>query len=245
MDLATIVGTVSVIGLIALGLVSGEISTVFLNAHGVLIVFGGTAAAMLINTPMMYLRDTVAYTLSMFREDPFGDTEAVIAPMVRLAELVQRNGLGSLRNAEPGIAAGFLASSATTALEYNNPEFVRNVLETEVNNQVDRANEIINVIRTAGVISPMFGLIGTLLGIIQVLQHLSEGAAVGQPMAVAITSAFYGISFANLVCIPVAGKLRMRLWAEVKTKAMVIEGVIGMMQGTVPLVLERRLQSFR
>lgn len=245
MDLATLVGTAGVLGLIIIGVLSGDVGMVFLNPHGILIVFGGTAAAMLINTPLQYVRDTLQATISLFRSDPYGEPGELIPVLVRMAELVQRNGLGSMRNADPFAAHGFFAAAATTALEYNNPDFVRRVLETEVNNQVDRANEVINVIRTAGVVSPMFGLIGTLLGIIQVLGQLTKQELVGDSMAIAITSAFYGIVFANLLCIPVAGKLRMRLWEEIKMKAMVIEGVVGMMQGTVPLVLERRLQAFK
>ncbi|MBI3297573.1 MAG: MotA/TolQ/ExbB proton channel family protein [Elusimicrobia bacterium] len=245
MDLATIAGTAGILFLIALGVISGEVGSIFVNAHGILIVFGGTFAAMLINTPIVYVKDTFLACLNMFRSDPYADPAELVPIIVRLSEQVQQGGLQALRAADPQAAGGFLGAAATTALEYNNPEFVRRVLETEVNNQVDRANEVINVIRTAGVVSPMFGLIGTLLGIIKVLQQIADPKAVGGSMAVAITSAFYGIMFANLFCIPIAGKLRMRLWQEIKMKAMVVEGVIGMMQGTVPLVLERRLLSYK
>lgn len=245
MDLATVAGTAGIVLLITLGVMSGEVGSIFVNAHGILIVFGGTFAAMLINTPLTYVKDTFMACFAMFRSDPYGEPGALIPILVRLAEQVQQGGLQALRAADPNVADGFLGAASTTALEYNNPDFVRRVLEAEVNNQVDRANEVINVIRTAGVVSPMFGLIGTLLGIIKVLQQISDPKAVGGSMAIAITSAFYGIMFANLVCIPVAGKLRMRLWEEIKIKAMVVEGVIGMMQGTVPLVLERRLMSYK
>ncbi len=245
MDLATIMGAGGIAALIAVGVMSGEVGAIFVNAHGILIVFGGTFSAMLINTPVQYLKDTVIACIDMFRRDPYGDPGELIPILVRLAEQVQQGGLQALRAADGKSANGFLLAASTTALEYNNPDFVRRVLETEVNNQVDRANEVINVIRTAGVVSPMFGLIGTLLGIIKVLQSIADPKAVGGSMAVAITSAFYGIMFANLVCIPIAGKLRMRLWEEIKMKAMVVEGVIGMMQGTVPLVLERRLMAFK
>lgn len=245
MDLATVVGTLGFVALLGLGVVSGEVSAVFLNAHGLIIVFGGTAAAILLNTPMQYLRDTVKACVDMYRPDPYGDPGELVPVLVRLAEQVQQGGLQALRSADTKAAGGFLLAASTTALEYNNPEFVRKVLETEVNNQVDRANEVINIIRTAGVVSPMFGLIGTLLGIIQVLQNIADPKAVGPAMAVAITSAFYGIIVANVIAIPVAGKMRMRLWEEIKMKAMVVEGVIGMMQGVVPLVLERRLMAYK
>ncbi|MDE2292261.1 MAG: MotA/TolQ/ExbB proton channel family protein [Elusimicrobia bacterium] len=245
MDIASVVGAAGVLGLIGVGIAGGEIGGIFLNAHGIVIVFGGTVAAMLINTPLGYLRDTVMACVNMFRSDPYGDPGQLIPILVRLSEQVQQGGLQALRAADGRAAGGFLGAASTTALEYNNPDFVRRVLETEVNNQVDRANEVINVIRTAGVVSPMFGLIGTLLGIVKVLQNIADYKSVGPSMAIAITSAFYGIMFANLVCIPIAGKLRMRLWEEIKMKAMVVEGIIGMMQGMVPLVLERRLVAYK
>ncbi|MFA5140153.1 MAG: MotA/TolQ/ExbB proton channel family protein [Elusimicrobiota bacterium] len=245
MDITTIIGLFGVVGLIAAGIFTGAVGSIFFNGHAIFIVFGGTIIAMLINTPGQYIRETITAMVSLLRPDPYGDPGELIPSLVRMSQEVQTNGLGALRNVDGRAAGGFLAEASTTALEYNNADFVRRVLETEVNNKVDRANEVINVIRTAGVVSPMFGLIGTLLGIISVLGQISDMNKVGTAMAIAITSAFYGIMFANLVCIPVAGKLRMRLWEEIKMRAMIVEAVIGMMQGTVPLVLERRLQAFK
>lgn len=244
MDWTTILGVAGGGTLVVLGALTGALGSIFLNWHGILIVFGGTAVAMLINTPLPYVRETFGAVLSLLRPDPYDDPGKLVPVLVRLAEQVQVRGLGALREADPKMANGFIAEAATTALEYNNPDFVRRVLESEVNNKVDRQNEIINVIRTAGVVSPMFGLIGTLIGIVEVLKVIKDQDKVGPAMAVAITTAFYGIISANLLCVPVAGKLRMRLWEEIKVRAMVIEAIVSMMQGTVPLVLERRLQSF-
>ena len=245
MDITSVVGFFGFAGLILVGVAAGEVTSLFINAHGIVIVFGGTVLAMLINTPLRYVRETIVVMAGLLRSDSFGDPAALVPVLTRLAEQVQARGIGSLRGVDDRVAGGFLAQAATTAMEYNNPDFVRKVLEMEVNNKVDRANEIINVIRTAGVLSPMFGLIGTLVGIIHVLQQIADPAKAGPAMAVAITTAFYGIIFANFFCVPVAGKLRFRLWEEIKVKAMVIEGVVSMMQGVVPLVLERRLQAFK
>ena len=245
MDFSTVLGVGGILGILVIGVAGGQVGKVFLNPHAVVIVFGGTVFAMLINTPMQYIRETVLAIVSLFRADPYADPGVLVPVLTKMAQEVQTNGLGALRNANDRVVGGYLAQASITALEYNNPEFVRKVLETEVNNSVDRSNEVINIIRTAGVVSPMFGLIGTLLGIIVVLGQIADPEKAGGAMAIAITSAFYGIAFSNLVCIPVAGKLRMRLWEEIKVKAMIIEGIVGMMQGTVPLVLERRLLSFK
>lgn len=245
MDITSTAGILGFAALLLLGVAAGEVTSLFINAHGIVIVLGGTALAMLINTPLRYVRETVLAMASLIRSDAYGDPAALVPVLTRLAEQVQARGIGALRGVDDRVAGGFLAQAATTAMEYNNPDFVRKVLETEVNNKVDRANEIINVIRTAGVLSPMFGLIGTLVGIIHVLQQIADPKKAGPAMAVAITTAFYGILFANFFCVPVAGKLRFRLWEEIKVKAIVIEGVVSMMQGVVPLVLERRLQAFK
>jgi len=245
MDFSTLIGFGGIFALVALGGATGELSAVFLNWHGIAIVFGGTTCAMLINTPAAYLREMVRAVLTLYRAGSYGKVDALVPEIVRIAEQVQSGGLGVLRNIDSRSAGGYLTSAATTALEYNNPEFVRSVLETEVNAQVDRANEIINIIRTGGVVAPMFGLIGTLIGIIKVLANISDPEESMGYMAIAITSAFYGILLANVIFIPVAGKLRMRLWEEIKVKAIVIEGICGMMKGMVPLVLERKLQSFK
>ena len=90
----------------------------------------------------------------------------------------------------------------------------------------------------------MFGLLGTLIGIIGVLSDISNAERVGPAMAVAITSAFYGIFLANMVCVPVAGKIRSRIWMEVRMKAMILDGVLEIMKGSIPIVVERRLQSY-
>jgi len=245
MDITTFVGVCGVLIMLLLGGVTGELSSVFLNAHGIAIVFGGTLIAMLINTPSRYVRETVVALLNLFKRDRFGDSGELITTITRLCEQVQAHGLGALRGINENVAGGFLAEAATTAMEYNNPEFVRRVLETEVNNKVDRVNEVINVVRTAGILAPMFGLLGTLIGIVRVLAFISDPSKAGPAMAVAITTAFYGIAISNLVCVPMAGKMRFRLWEEIKIRAMIIEGIVGMMQGTVPLVLERRLQAFK
>ena len=245
MDVSTVAGVGGALFLLIIGIASGEIGGIFLNWHGIMIVLGGTTVSMLINTPLVYLGETVRAALGLLKRDPYAEPARLIPDLVKMAEGVQANGLNSLRSTNERLAGGYVHQAAMTALEYNNPEFVRTVLESEVNNEVDHANEVINVVRTAGVLSPMFGLIGTLIGIVKVLQQIADPEKVGPAMAIAITAAFYGIILANLVCVPIAGKLRLRLWERVKAKAMVVEGIIGMMQGTVPLVLERRLQALK
>ena len=244
MDLTTILGLVGGAILLARGAASGEISSTFLNWHGLGVVLGGTLVAILINTPARYVWNAVRSLLSLGVASPYRSPEAVVRDMAALAEASQGRGISAFRDANRRTAGGFLAHAAEIALENNDPKFVRGVLEEEISQAYDLQNEVTNVYRSMGVLSPMFGLIGTLLGIVNVLKQISEPEQVGKSMAVAITSAFYGILMANLVCVPVAGKLRIRSWEEMVTKTIVLEGLILIMEGAVPAVVERRLQSF-
>lgn len=244
MDLTTVLGIIGAVVLLWQGTVSGEINATLLNWHGLVVVLGGTGVALLLNTPGRYIVEAAKAVLTLIVTSPYKRPEDTIKIMVTVAEQAQGRGLAALRDVDTRAAGGFLSRAAQVALEHNDPEFVREVLENEVNQGGDHQNEVANVFRTASVMAPMFGLIGTLLGIVNVLKEIANPEAVGQAMAIAITSAFYGIMFANLLCVPAAGKLRIRSWEETITKAMVVEGILMVMNGVVPAVLERKLQAY-
>jgi chemotaxis protein MotA len=210
----------------------------------VLVVAGGTLVAMLINTPRRYLSKALSEILYIFKEGSESDLNGVVPVMTALAEQCRMRGLSAMKDSDARVAGGFLARASAAALEYNDYQFVRQVLEQEINQGFDDINEVANIYRTMGVLAPMFGLIGTLMGIIGVLKELSNPETVGPAMAVAITSAFYGILFANMVCVPIAGKIRARALMEVKMRSMILDGVLEIMKGSMPMVVERRLQSY-
>ncbi|MDA8242730.1 MAG: MotA/TolQ/ExbB proton channel family protein [Elusimicrobia bacterium] len=244
MDLTTIIGVAAAAGLVIAGFAGSQISASLLNMHGIVVVLGGTVVATLINTPLKYVSRAVSELSIIFREREEAHPERIIPVLVGLAEQARMRGLAALKETDPAVAGGFLNRAATAALEYNDYKFVREVLEQEINQSVDDMNEVANVYRTMGVMAPMFGLLGTLIGIIGVLKDLANPESVGPAMAVAITSAFYGIFFANMVCVPIAGKMRAKVWMEVRMKSMVLEGILEIMKGSVPLVVERRLQAY-
>lgn len=244
MDIATILGVAAAVGIIGAGFAGNQLSASLINLHGVVVVIGGTVAATLINTPLKHIRRSLSELGLVFFDSGRVSPESVVSLMVNLAEDARKRGLAALKDADPSVAGGFLARAATAALEYNEQNFVRQVLEQEINQSVDDMNEVANVYRTMGVMAPMFGLLGTLIGIIGVLKDLANPESVGPAMAVAITSAFYGIFLSNMVCGPIAGKMRAKVWLEVRVKSMIMEGVMEIMKGSLPLVVERRLQSY-
>lgn len=244
MDITTMLGLAGAAVLIFGGFGGSHISASLINMHGVAVVLGGTLVATLLNTPLKHITRSVSGLGCFFRESGESSPGKIIPVLVNLAEQTRMRGLTALKDADPAVAKGFLNRAASAALEYNDYNFVRQVLEQEINQSVDDMNEVANVYRTMGVMAPMFGLLGTLIGIIGVLKDLANPESVGSAMAVAITSAFYGIFFANMVCVPIAGKLRAKVWMEVRLKSMILEGILEIMKGSMPLVVERRLQSF-
>lgn len=230
--------------MVGLAVATGQITRVFLNFHGIGLVGGGTIVAMLLNTPWEYLKPALGAVFGMLSNHDHIKPAAVLPAVIQASQAVHSQGLNALRSVDQRVGGGWLARAATVALENNDPEYVRALLEQEAIQNKEHQDEIINVYRTMGIVSPMFGLIGTLIGIVDVLKHISNPEEVGANMAVAVTTAFYGILLANLVSVPLAGKLRLRYHQEYVMRAMVIEGVIEMLKGTVPALLERKLKVY-
>jgi len=244
MDITTFFGLAAFAGLIAVGIATGQLPAVFLNWHGLSIVIGGVTASMLINTPRFLLVDAFLALGDVLRPGLRGRREEDVAAVLRLCEAVRARGIVAFQEADAEAAGGFLAAAARTAAELNNPDLVGDVLRDEVSSAFEHRNETVNVFRTLSILAPMFGLLGTLIGIVQVLRLISNPEQVAPAMAVAVTTAFYGIALANGVCVPVAGKLRLRYIAEMRVRMMAAEGVVMILKGAVPMIVERRLRAF-
>jgi chemotaxis protein MotA len=245
MDITTFLGAGSILGIIFLGVRAGELPAILINWHGLVIVAGGTAAAMLLNTPGSQLASLWSSFLMLLRGSPYPSKAAIVERVSILAEQVQARGIAALGQADQTAINGYLARAAAVAVEYNNADLVQQILEMEINTTFDQNSERSNLFRTAGVLAPMFGLLGTLIGIVSVLKEISNPENVGQAMAVAMTTAFYGIAMANAVFVPVAGKLRARCIEELRAQSMVADGIVMMMRGVVPLAIARKLQAYR
>jgi chemotaxis protein MotA len=217
---------------------------VLFNLHAVLLVIGGTLIATMINTPKKYFLKAIKAFSLVFISGEYEDIYPAINHIVELSEKARKNGLKSLKEADEKIANGFLKRACDAVVEYGDQNFVKNILEKEINQSFDELNEVSNVYRTMSLLSPMFGLIGTLIGIIGVLKDLSNPAAVGPAMAIAITSAFYGILLSNLLFVPVAGKIRAKAIMSLKLKEMILDGIIEIMKGSVPIMIERRMKTY-
>jgi chemotaxis protein MotA len=220
----------------------GNLSQV-LQPTAAMIVFGGTAGAVLIQFPLPTVLHAVKRLANVFRE-PKSNPRAMIQDLVRYANLARREGIVSLDDELEKITDPFLKKSLMLAVDGTEPQELRKMMELELDNQAEREEKIPLVFESAGGFSPTIGIIGAVLGLIQVMQHLDKIDEVGRGIAVAFVATIYGVGAANLILLPSAGKLRIRIREEQVLREMTLEGVVSILEGMNPRMLETRLLGF-
>ena len=198
-----------------------------LDLHGLLIVLGGLAAAMMVNTPATHLLSalrTFFWVIGPQRQPSLPEVSAEILRLCRRARA--EGGLLSLRDHAGDFADGFLRRAVEAAAACGETDATRDILEVEIRRRRVRRQEDANVFRTMGMLAPMFGLLGTLVGMLQVLTSMSEPTKLGPAMALALSSAFLGIGLANFFCVPIAGQIRLMALHETQILEMIIAGVL-------------------
>lgn len=243
MDLATLIGLVSGFILLFVTIVLGSSFWVFVNVPAIFCVFGGTLAALLVNFPMSNMMRVMAVVKNAFvvKETP---TEAIVVRMIEFAIIARREGILALEGHVAGIEDEFMARSVQLAIDGTDPELIKDILTTEIAFMEDRHNMGVAVLEAAAVYGPAFGMIGTLIGLVQMLDKMTDPSEVGPAMAVAILTTLYGAIQANLVCLPLVGKLKVRTANELLQKEIVIEGILSIQSGDNPRVVEQKLKAF-
>lgn len=242
MEFTSVLGAGVLGGLIILGAVTGQLPAFFLNAHGLVIVLGGSFGALIFGTPIRELRLALQAAGRAWRTQRLEERDAIEAS-VTLAESFRRKGAAAWREADARVLEGLLARAAEVAVIHNEPKIVEDILIAEANADYDRETESANVFRTLGILAPMFGLLGTLIGIVSVLREISNPESVGKAMAVALTTAFYGISLANMVCVPIAGLIRLKSMRKLRARSLICEGVVSALRTEAPASIRSRLEA--
>jgi len=235
-----LLGLAGVIG--GLLLEGGTVSQI-LQPTAAMIVFGGTAGAVLVQFPLAVVLTAVGRLAGIFSEPQTG-LEAVIDRLVNYANIARRRGIASLDDELSEVQDPFMKKVLTLAVDGTEPQELRKIAELELDNELEREERFPQVFESAGGFSPTVGIIGAVLGLIQVMQHLDKLDEVGRGIAVAFVATIYGVGAANLLLLPVAGKMRIRLREEQVQKEMVLEGVIAILGGMNPRMLRNSLRSF-
>ena len=243
MDLLTVLGIVLGLSLV-LGAIAMEGSLViFWSFSSLMITVGGSFAALLINFQMPQMKMVFQITKKAFLED-VKDIGEYISIFVALGQKARREGLLALEDDLEQLDDEFLTSGMQMVIDGLDPEMIRDIMETEIEAMAARHRLGQDGFRSWGSLAPAFGMIGTLIGLIQMLVNLDDPSSIGPGMAVALLTTFYGALLANLIFIPLAGKLSIRSEAESAIRAAIIEGVLAIQAGTNPRILQEKLKAF-
>jgi chemotaxis protein MotA len=244
LDKATWGGLLLALGGIAAGLLleGGNLSQV-LQPTAALIVFGGTLGAVLIHFPFEIVLGAVKRLKNIFLESK-ADSNQTIKTLTAFALQARKEGIISLDNQLLRVQDPFLKKSLMLAVDGTEPGELREMMEMELSAREEYDEQFPQVFESAGGFAPTVGILGAVLGLIQVMQHLDKLDEVGRGIAVAFVATIYGVGSANLFFLPCAGKLKLRLREEHLLRAMTLEGVIAILEGINPRMLEAKLRGF-
>ena len=243
MDLATIIGILLGVGLIAVSILMGGNFMTFVHVPSMMIVFGGAMAATLVNFPLGEVIGVMKVVKKALMSEKF-ETVDTVELIVNLALKARREGLLAIDKEVNNIDDPFLRSGLEMAVDGTEAETIRSVMETELSYQIERHKKGAQIMNAFGAYSPAFGMIGTLIGLIGMLQNLEDPTQIGGGMSIALITTFYGAFLANLIFLPIAGKLKARSDEETIMKEMIIEGVLSIQYGEHPKNIKRKLLNF-
>ncbi len=215
----------------------------FLDAQSAFVVIGGMLGATIATYPLNDLKKIPKLFGIALKNQSF-DINADVDKIIELAELARKEGLLSLENAAEGLDDAFMKNGIMLVLDGSDPELVKNILETEVVYMADRHTVGAAIFAQMAAYSPAFGMVGTLIGLVQMLLNLSDQASLGPAMAVAIVTTFYGVILANLVFTPLSKQLSAKSEEEQLRKSIIIEGILSIQDGEKPRVIKDKLSAF-
>ena len=246
MDFTTIIGIIGGFGVIVAGIMSGGDIANFIDPGSIMITIGGTIFAVIASFPARLLKNIPKHLVKMVRVDQY-NVESLIDTIVEFSQTARANGLLALEEKANALEDEFLKKGILFVVDAMETEKIRTSLEDELDNMITRHEAEIAIYERAATYAPSFGMIGTLVGLINMLKtlNLTDGASdsIGTNMSTALVTTLYGCMLANLVFNPIATKLRIRSNEETFYKQMIIEGVLGIQAGDNPKMLREKLAS--
>lgn len=251
MDLASILGIILSLSLMIFGIVYEDGGAIvfanvgaFVHIPSVMITFGGSFMAMLTQAESLksYLNSLKSITLIM--KVTLASESEIIHKIIDLSNVARKEGLLALEEAANGIEDEFLKKGILLIVDGTDPELVRSILESELTAIEERHSSTIGFWENLGGMGPAWGMIGTLIGLINMLGELDDPSTVGPSMSTALITTFYGSVLANWICAPVAAKLKSKSSKEIRAKEVMVEGLLSIQAGENPRVIEEKLKSF-
>ena len=243
MDIATVIGIIAAFGLVIGAIMTSGSITFVIDIPSLLIVVGGTIGATLINYPLKELLGVLKVVNQAFFQKLRPASE-LIPVLVEAARKARVEGVLSLESTVEEVKDEFLRKGLQLAIDGTEPELINQIMETEMDYVAARHKVGYGIMETMGTFAPALGMIGTLIGLIMMLQSMNDPSTIGPAMAVALITTFYGALSANLVYLPLAGKLKLRSEEELLQKELIIAGILSIQSGDNPRVVELKLNNF-
>ena len=247
MDFTSIIGMLVAFGLMIYGMVNGHDFSVivdnFVDMPSVYIVFGGVLGSAFAGNSLKGFLSGLK-SISLIFKNPKSDEAGTIKSIIELSNLARREGLLALEESANNLEDEFMKKGIMLIVDGTDPELVRSILEAELVNVDSRHQGNITFWKNIATAGPAWGMIGTLIGLINMLKNLEDSSTIGPNMAVALVTTFYGSLIANWLCAPFANKLKANNEIEVAIKTIVIEGLLSIQAGENPRVIEEKLKSF-
>jgi chemotaxis protein MotA len=243
MDIATLIGIVTAFALVIGAILMGSSLMLFINIPGMMIVVGGTLGATMINYPLPdMLKVTNVVKNALFHKKH--TVKELIGAFVDLAGTARREGILALEASIGEMKDEFMRKGLQLSIDGLEPSSIKEILNTEIDSIQDRHKLGAEIFTSLGTFAPALGMIGTLIGLVQMLQTMEDPSTIGPAMAVALLTTFYGALMANVLFLPVAGKLRNRSSEEVMMKELMSEGIMSIAKGDNPRLLEQKLNAY-
>lgn len=245
MDIATILGLVAGLTTIVIVLImdGGSPAELFAHPSAILLIIGGSLSATIITSPLKAVMKLPQFIMQTFTTHNF-DLKAVIELLTKLADKARREGLLALEDDSKKVKDKFLQKGLMMVVDGVEPDQVKEILETTIEQMRARHKQGIGFFTAAGGFAPTFGIIGTVMGLISVLKQLDNPSALGEAIAAAFLATLWGLLMSNLIYLPLAGKLKSKSEEEVRSRYMQLEGILSIQAGENPRIVRDKLSAF-
>ena len=243
MDIATFVGLIVAGVLVMAAIIMGGSISWFISPPSAMIVIGGTVGATLISYPLAEVLGVFKVVMKVFLHKN-QSVETIIQDMVEFGKLARKEGILSFESKLKDIEDPFFAKGVSLAIDGMESTAIKDVLSTEIAYVEERHSLGAEIFSTMAGYAPAVGMMGTIIGLVQMLMQMSDPSSIGAPMALALLTTFYGTVLANLIFIPIAAKLKIRSKQEILLKELVLEGIMAIQAGDNHRLIEQKLRAF-
>ena len=241
MDLATLIGLIGAFGIVMTSIMLGGSASTFVNPPSLLVVLGGTILVTMMKFSLGKFLGAASIAVKAFLYKPMNAQE-LIENAVELAKTARQGGLLALEDAE--VPDEFMKTGLGLLIDGHPAETVRTMLQKDLNQTINRHNDGQDIFKAIGDVAPAMGMIGTLIGLVQMLANMDDPKQIGPAMAIALLTTLYGAIIANMFALPIADKLAVRSREENNNKSLIIDALLSIQGGQNPRIIENMLQAY-